>query len=269
MTDWDPELYNRFQRYRSEPAEMLIAQLEIGATEKIIDFGCGTGENTVALAERTPHGFALGIDSSPAMIARAEALREGLTPKLRSRVEFRIGDFSDYREGASTDGYTIVFSNAALQWVRGHREALAQWHRELAPGGQLAVQMPANESETAQMTIVALAREEPWRTLAGKVEMPSHQVAEPDEYAVMLRAIGFSEVDCRYHVFHHPMASIEEVVEWHRATALRPLLDRIPIERQGEFLDELTRRLESAYRTRGPMVFNFRRLFLRARRAAR
>ena len=266
MTDWDPELYNRFQHYRSEPAEMLIAQLAIGGAESIVDFGCGTGENTVALAERTPHGFALGIDSSPAMIARAEALREGLAPEVRSRVEFRIGDL---RDGANANGYTIVFSNAALQWVREHRETLAQWHRDLAPGGQLAVQMPANESETAQMTIVALGREEPWCTLAGKVEMPSHHVAEPDEYAVMLRAIGFSEVDCRYHVFHHPMASIEEVVEWHRATALRPLLDRIPFERQGEFLDELTRRLESAYGTRGPMVFNFRRLFLRARRAAR
>jgi trans-aconitate 2-methyltransferase len=119
------------------------------------------------------------------------------------------------------------------------------------------------------MAIVALAREETWRTLAGKVEMPSHHVAEPEEYALMLREIGFGEVDCRYHVFHHPMASVEEVVEWHRATALRPLLDQIPHERQGEFLDDLERRLESAYGTRGPMVFDFRRLFIHARRTTR
>src|SRR5712672_1852119 len=104
MTDWDPELYNRFQRYRSEPAEMLIEQLEIGDAERIVDFGCGTGENTVALAKRTPHGFALGIDSSPAMIARAESLREDLAPGLRSRVEFRIGDL---RDGANAGEHTI------------------------------------------------------------------------------------------------------------------------------------------------------------------
>jgi len=106
MTDWDPELYNRFQRYRSEPAEMLIAQLAIGGAESIVDFGCGTGENTVALAERTPNGFALGIDSSPEMLARA-------AEHAGSGLYFERGDLGTFEGGH----YDLVFSNAAVQWA--------------------------------------------------------------------------------------------------------------------------------------------------------
>ena len=58
MTDWDPELYNRFRRYRAEPFEAILQRLELGAGERIVDLGCGSGENTVELARRGAHGAA-------------------------------------------------------------------------------------------------------------------------------------------------------------------------------------------------------------------
>lgn len=53
-----------------------------------------------------------------------------------------------------------------------------------------------------------------------------------------------------------------------RATALRPYLGALPADRHADFIAELTRGLEHGYGTRGPLVFEFRRLFLWARRAA-
>ncbi|MGH7931794.1 MAG: methyltransferase domain-containing protein, partial [Candidatus Binataceae bacterium] len=259
MADWDPELYNRFRRYRAEPVEAIFARLALGPDERIVDLGCGSGENTVELARRSRHGFATGIDSSPAMIERAGKLRDGLDPALGARLAFTLGDFRDLDAERK---YTVVFSNAAIQWVRDHRSVFAACRRALRPGGTLAVQMSANEEETAQATIVALAGEEPWRALVGEIRTPSRTVGAPGAYAEMLREIGFDAIDCDYHTFRHPMESPTEIVVWCRGTALRPFLERLPSARQEIFVDLLIRRLEREYATSGPLMFNFRRLFI-------
>jgi trans-aconitate 2-methyltransferase len=80
--------------------------------------------------------------------------------------------------------------------------------------------------------------------------------------------IGFADVDCYYETFHHPMANPAAIVEFCRATAMRPFLDRIPGTRHAEFIATFTHRLEQAYGTSGALVFNFRRLFLWGRRPA-
>jgi trans-aconitate 2-methyltransferase len=264
MADWDPELYNRFRRYRAEAVEMIFARLALKPTDRIVDLGCGSGENTVELARRVESGSALGIDASPAMIDRAMRLHNGLDPALKSRVNFVLDDFLNLNADRE---YSVVFSNAALQWVRDHRSVLDASYRALDAGGALVIQMPANEHETAQATIHAMANEAPWKAVLGVTRTPSDEnVLEPAKYRLMLSEIGFVDVDCYYHAFQHPMSSPAEIVEFVRATALRRFLDKLPPEKHPDFLTELTRRLEDAYGTRGPLTFNFRRLFLWARR---
>jgi trans-aconitate 2-methyltransferase len=266
MIDWDPDLYHRFRRYRDEPVAMILARLSLEHAKTILDLGCGTGEHTVELARRSAVGAALGIDSSAAMIERAAALRASLPGDLQARVGFTLGDF---RAFAADREYDVVFSNAAFQWARDHRDLLARCFRALRPGGSLAIQMPANDREIAQATIHALAAEAPWQATLGKIRTPSDAtVRAPAEYALMLAEIGFVDIDCHYHVFRHPMGSPAEVVEWSRATALRPYLEALTADRHDDFIAELTHRLEHGYGTRGPLVFEFRRLFLWARRAA-
>jgi len=264
MPDWDPELYNRFRRYRAEPFELILLRLAVRPDDTIIDLGCGSGENTIELARLASYGHATGIDSSSAMIERAEALRDKLEPELRDRLSFVAGDFRDFTADRE---YSIVFSNAALQWSGNHREILTRWSRALRPGGRLVVQMPSNHQETAQATLMDLAHDPAWSDVIGDLHTPSHVVESPEAYRAMFEAIGLIEVDCHYHIFHHPMESPAAIVEFCRATALRPFLDRIPMARHAEFIAEFTRRLEQAYGTRGPLTFNFRRLFLWGRRA--
>jgi trans-aconitate 2-methyltransferase len=266
MSDWDPELYNRFAQYRAEPVAMILARLQLGPREEIADLGCGTGGHTVELARRTAEGHAVGIDSSPAMIERADKLRDTLDPDLRRRVKFRL---ADVREFEGDREYTLVFSNAALQWVSDHRQMLAAIFRALREQGRMVVQMPANEHETAQLMMRQLADQLPWRAALGGIRTPSEEnVLSPAEYTRLLNEIGFDQVNCFYHTFRHPMGSPSEVVEFCRSTSLRPFLDHLPVGQRSEFLGELTRRLEEAYGTLGPLTFTFRRLFLWARRPA-
>jgi trans-aconitate 2-methyltransferase len=272
MGDWDPDLYHRFRRFRAEPFEAIMARLESrGAeeriVERIVDLGCGTGENTVELARHFAGGVTVGMDSSPAMIDRALKLREGLEPALRERLSFVLGDIREFNvQSEYSREYSIIFSNAALQWLTEHREIFTRCFQALVPRGRLVVQVPANDHETAQVTLDAMAHEEPWRARLDGVKPPSATVAAPEVYHRMLGEIGFTEIDCDYHTFHHPMGSPAEIVEWCRATVLRRYVDLLDADERAPFIEALTARLERAYGTRGPLIFNFRRLFIWARR---
>lgn len=265
MADWDPQLYNRFRRYRAEPVEHILGRLQIGDAERILDLGCGPGENTIELARRTPRGTAHGIDSSPAMIEAATKLLARFESELQARVSFELADVANLPSSAT---WTIIFSNATLQWIRGHRAIFTNLLGALAPGGTLAVQMPANAFETAKVQMDALAQEDPWREILGPFDLPFRKDAVPEHYTQMLTEVGFTGVDCYYRTFHHPMNSPAEVVQWYRSTGLRPYVDAIPENRREDFLSAYTSRLERAYGTSGPMTFDFRRIFISGRRPA-
>ena len=265
MADWDPDLYHKFRRYRAEPFEAILARLTpFRGDHRIVDLGCGTGENTVELARRLRiNGLVLGIDSSPAMVERAISLRRSLEPELRGRLRFELGDICQF---AARREYSLVFSNAVFQWLDDHADIFARCFEALVPGGKLIVQMPANDHETAQLTLDALAHQAPWSAVLEGVRPPSSGVASPETYGRMLNAIGFERIDCYYQSFLHPMDSPAEIAQWCRATVLRRYLDRLAPDQRATFVAAFTKQLEAAYGTIGPVVFRFRRLFVWAGR---
>ncbi len=264
--DWDPELYGRFRRYRAEPFEAILKRLVLSDRERIVDLGCGSGENTIELARRSAGGSALGIDSSPAMIDRANQLRAALDAPLAARVRFVVGELPG---SLAPDDYTLVFSNATIHWLKDHRGVFRRCFQALAPGGKLVVQMPANDEETAKLAMRQLASETPWREKLGGAGDELPPVPPPEHYAAMLTELGFAGVDCYYQTFAHPMNSPAEVVEWYSSTGLRPYLNALTEAQQRDFIAALTARLKSAYGTDGKLTFYFRRLFLWARRPSR
>ncbi|HZC47050.1 MAG TPA: methyltransferase domain-containing protein [Candidatus Acidoferrum sp.] len=262
MSDWDPELYNRFRRYRAEPVQHILSRLQLSGNEEIIDLGCGSGENTLELARRSSRGMALGVDGSPAMIEAARKLLDGEPAEIKRRVAFELLNVPEFRADRA---YTLIFSNAAFQWIRNHRALFAACFNALRPGGTIVVQMPANETETAKMEIGRLARETPWNTMLGGREHAFHE-EPPELYSAMLAQLGYDRIECYHLTFHHPMDRPADVVQWYRSTGLRPFLDAIPKDRHAQFLEQLITRLNQAYGTAGPITFDFKRLFIWGRR---
>ena len=264
MADWDPELYNRFRRYRAEPVEHILSRLDLTDSETVVDLGCGSGEHTIELARRTAHGSAYGIDGSPAMIDAARKLLDAQPEDLRRRVSFELLDAPKFHADRA---FTLIFSNAAFQWIRDQRALFAACRKALRPSGKIVVQIPANETETAKIELGKLAREEPWRAMLSGRERAFRE-DPPTAYAAMLAELGYERIDCYYLTFHHPMNSPADVVEWYRSTGLRPFMDALPKSRHDEFLNKLTARLNSAYGTDGPMTFDFKRVFIWGSRPA-
>ncbi|MGE0811861.1 MAG: methyltransferase domain-containing protein [Vicinamibacterales bacterium] len=101
--------------------------------EVVVDVGCGAGLDLLLAARAVgPHGRAIGVDGSDAMLAtaRASAAALGLT-----QVEGRRGDLHALPvEPASVD---LVLSNGVLNLSHDKPRAFEEIHRVLRPGGRL------------------------------------------------------------------------------------------------------------------------------------
>jgi trans-aconitate 2-methyltransferase len=70
-TDWNPETYAKFRGLRLRPALDLLMQAGALPKGQIIDLGCGDGAAAGALKQRYPKHRLVGLDASPAMLAKA------------------------------------------------------------------------------------------------------------------------------------------------------------------------------------------------------
>ena len=101
--------------------------------EHVVDVGCGAGlDSLIAAGMVGPTGKVIGVDMTPAMLARA-----GAAATQRSNVEFRGG----YAESLPVpDGWAdVVISNGVLNLVPDKTSALAEMARVLKPGGRQQV----------------------------------------------------------------------------------------------------------------------------------
>jgi len=218
---------------------------------RVIDLGCGTGELTRDLHRTLAAVETLGLDSSPAMLAASASF-------AGDGVRFALGDLATLPAEPQWD---LVFSNAALHWVPDHEALFRRLVAALAPGGQLAVQMPANFEHASHRVAAEVAGEAPFRDALGGW---THGVAvlTPSQYAVLFDRLGFREQHVRLQIYAHRLTARDEVVEWTRGTLLTAYERRLPPELFARFVDRYRARLLPGLDDARPYLFPFPRLLL-------
>ena len=257
---WDPGQYQRFAGERSRPFFDLVARIGAADPGYVVDLGCGPGNLTAALAQRWPGAQVAGVDSSPEMIAAAQA-EAGLAP---GRLSFTIGDVRSWEPDRPAD---VVVSNAVLQWVPSHLDVVARWAGLLATGGWLAFQVPGNYDQPSHAILRELAASPRWRPLLAEAGL-NRQSATPEEYLDLLARAG-CEVDAWETTYLHVLHGEDPVLEWYRGTGLRPVLAVLDPGQAEEFLAEYGRLTREAYPAQPyGTVLPFRRVFAVAHRPA-
>ncbi|HLY82263.1 MAG TPA: methyltransferase domain-containing protein [Acidimicrobiales bacterium] len=254
---WDPTQYNRFRDERRQPFADLLALVRPRSGGRVVDLGCGTGELTVGLHEHVGAGDTLGVDNSEAMLTKSAAY-------AGSGVHFETRDIATF----DGPGYDVVFANASLHWVPDHERLLARLAGVLAPGGQLAFQVPANWDHPSHTTATEVAAERPFvEVLRGQpVDDHTHSVLAPEAYSTLLEQLGFSEQHVRLQVYGHRLASSEDVVEWVKGTLLTAYRRRLPTAAYDEFVDTYRRRLTARLGEARPYFYPFKRILCWGRR---
>ena len=253
--DWNPDQYERFRNERSQPFFDLLELVQPAPGGRAVDLGCGTGELTQVLHERLGAAETLGIDSSPAMLERAAQFAGG-------GLRFELADIATF---AAERPFDVVFSNAALQWLPDHERLVPRVAELVAPGGQLAFQVPANADHPSHTIAHAVAREEPFATALGGY-VRDWPVLPPERYAELLDGLGFEHVHVRLQVYVHRLASSDEVVEWVRGTLLTDYERRLGPELYARYLERYRERLLADIGERAPYVYTFKRVLAAGRR---
>lgn len=256
MADWNSTLYLKFTKQRTQPAIDLAARLTAAAPARVLDIGCGPGNSTAVLMDRFPSAQVTGVDSSENMLTKARADY----PAAR----FELCDVSCELSALGKD-WDVIFSNACLQWVPGHRRILRELMSMLRQGGELAVQMPVNHNEPIERVIRETAASDRWRDHFSFNGV--YHTLTAGEYYDILSAEA-SEVDVWQTTYYHVMPSHDAIMDWYRSTGLRPYLNALNDEDKAAFEADVLAGLLGEYPVQadGCVLFPFPRLFFIAKR---
>lgn len=136
--NWDPQAYGREGAFVHKLAGGVVEWLNAQSGERILDLGCGDGQLTTRIAQSG--ATVKGVDASAAMVEAARSRGINAEQADAERLPFPAGEFD------------AVFSNAALHWVRGQDEMMAEVHRVLKRGGRFVAEMGGHGNIAAIQT---------------------------------------------------------------------------------------------------------------------
>lgn len=156
-----------------------------GPAERVLDFGCGIGDTTAALAEAFPDARVTGVDTAERALAHARKLHGG------SRI-----DFHEVSELDAKPAYDLCYVNGVFHHIppRQRPEALTRIRAALRPTGVLAMfeNNPWNPGTRMVMRRIPFDRDA--RTIS------------PRRAVTLLRANDFELVAPPSHLFFFPAA---------------------------------------------------------------
>lgn len=130
-------IYDLTRKYYLLGRDHLIASLKPGAGEAILEIGCGTGRNLVAVARRYPATPLYGFDISTAML---ETARGALDRNHLARVTLAQADATRFApDQFGRRGFERIYISYTLSMIPDWRAVLERAVAGLKPGGRLAI----------------------------------------------------------------------------------------------------------------------------------
>ncbi len=130
-------IYDLTRKYYLLGRDRLIAQLRVPEGGSVLEVGCGTGRNLIAVARAYPHARLYGFDISEAMLATARA--KVAAAGLADRIVLAQGDATRFDATMlfGVAAFDRVFFSYTLSMIPDWRAALVQGAR--ATAGELHV----------------------------------------------------------------------------------------------------------------------------------
>jgi ubiquinone/menaquinone biosynthesis C-methylase UbiE len=126
------EAYERYLASAFSPwAAQLVQLADVGAGDRVLDVGCGTG--IVARHAARQASSVVGLDLNQDMLAVARSV----SGDVRPAIEWRHGDASGLP--FPPRAFDVVFCQQAMQFFSDPVRALGEMHRVLAAGGRAAI----------------------------------------------------------------------------------------------------------------------------------
>jgi len=163
----------------------------IGAGERVLDIGCGTGQTTRDAARAAAAGSALGVDLSAAMlqVATRRAAEERVANARFAQTDAQIHPFEPA-------GFDVAISRTGAMFFADLGAAFANIARAVRPGGRLVLltwqPLVGNEWIRDLSGALAAGRDLPMPP----ADAPGpFSLADPDRVQALLTGAGFTGVE--------------------------------------------------------------------------
>jgi trans-aconitate 2-methyltransferase len=254
--EFDPDKYHQASNHQRDWGNRLIDELHLRGDETILDLGCGEGTLTARLADLVPRGGVVGMDSSVQMIAAAKRLET-----LNLWFLCRDIDDLDFKEG-----FDVVFSNAALHWVKDHDRLLVNVHRALRPGGVARFNFAGDGNCSNFFSVVReLMASHKYSRYFEHFLWPWYMPTVV-EYDDKVRSTGLFDFQVWGETADRSFSE-EEMIGWIEQPSLVPMLEQIASDDKKAFRDDaVAMMLERTRRKGGTYLETFRRINLLAQK---
>ncbi|SEM71842.1 Ubiquinone/menaquinone biosynthesis C-methylase UbiE [Syntrophus gentianae] len=166
---------------------------------KIADIGCGTGGQTMVLADHTS-GHITGIDLFADFIEIFNAnSRQRI---LQARVEGVVGSMD--RLAFQNEELDLIWSEGAIYNI-GFERGINEWHRFLKPGGYIAVSEASWFTEKRPVEIDRF-----WKDAYPEIDIISNKVGQMEKAGYIPIATFVLPENCWIEHFYAPQVSAQE-----------------------------------------------------------
>ena len=130
-------IYNFTRRYYLIGRDDLIGRLNLGPNDRVVEVGCGTARNLIAMARRYPQARLFGIDASREMLRTAE--QAVAHAGLSERIVLAQGYAEALTPGlfGQTTPFDCAVFSYSLSMIPDWRRALAAANAALSGGGRV------------------------------------------------------------------------------------------------------------------------------------
>ncbi len=167
-----------------------VEAADIATADRVLDIGCGTGQDTRYAARAADSGWGLGVDLSRRMIeyARNAAAREGLDNVDFERADAQVHPFTD-------EDFDVVISRTGAMFFGDPVAAFTNIGGALRPGGRMRLLVwqgiGANEWFRELSTALAAGRHLPMPPPSAPGPF---SLADPDRVRTILGDSGFANI---------------------------------------------------------------------------
>jgi len=249
--EFNGEKYKQASKHQKEWGNKMISDLELKGNEIILDLGCGDGFLTEQLAALVPNGKVTGIDASIGMLETAKKFK-------KSNLDFICMDINaiDF-----TNRFDIIYSNAALHWIKDHKLLLKNCLSALKENGIIKWSFAgdgtcSNFYEVSKIVMNDSAFKEYFCTFEWPWFMPSKS-----EYETILESAGFNKIHLEYENADRYFSSVDEMVKWIDQPSIVPFIKNVPETEKGKFRDMVVNMMiEKTKQADGRCFETFRRI---------
>lgn len=180
-----------------------VVTYSISLGDLILDLGCGTGNLSVAIAEKIgAKGKVVAVDPDKHRVAVAKS-----TFGQVENIEFKEGSAEILP--CEKSYFDAVFMNYVLHWIEDKKNALRNIHKVLKSGGRLAMQFPFFFPSIVEKVLIELNPEVNFHKINDKAYFEDLEKIES-----YCKEAGFASIESTEfnHVLNYDLSSFLELL---------------------------------------------------------